>query len=92
MSTGLPRMQAILQSRPTGVTIIAILNIIGGIIMHVGHLILVAAGAFLPLLPPSTFQRPGMDLSGIPTFLIGGVVIAVGGVIIVLRIVSFIVA
>ena len=80
------------KSRPTGVTIIAILNIIGGIIMVFGGLVLVAAGAILPSLPPSTFEGSGMDLSGVPTWLIGGGAIAIGGVIVALGIVSFIVA
>ncbi|HEV8386546.1 MAG TPA: hypothetical protein VGQ03_02880 [Nitrososphaera sp.] len=82
-----------LASRPTGVTIIAILNIIGGIIMLFAGLGMVALGALVPMLPPSTFQQPqnmlpGAALSAIPTSVLGGV----GGVIIALGILSFVVA
>jgi uncharacterized membrane protein len=86
-----------LQSRPTGVTIIAILNIIGGIIMLFVGLGMLALGALIPMLPPSTFQQPqnmipGADVSAIPTNLLGGGAAAVGGVMIALGIVSFVVA
>jgi hypothetical protein len=86
-----------LAPRPTGVTIIAILNIIGGIIMLFAGLSMVALGALVPMLPPSTIQQPqnmipGADLSGIPTNVLGGVAGAVGGVIIALGILSFVVA
>jgi hypothetical protein len=83
-------MEPSAKSRPTGVTIIAILNIIGGIIMVAGGLVLVAAGSFLPSLPPSTFE--GSDLSGVPMSFVGGAAVAMGGVIVALGIVSFIVA
>jgi hypothetical protein len=69
-------LQATPKSRPIGVTIIAILNIIGGIIMLLGGITLVAAGTILPSLQPSA----------------GGTAIAIGGVIIAIGIVSFIVA
>jgi hypothetical protein len=72
--------------RPTGVTIIAILNIIGGIIMLVGGLVLVAAGSILPSLSTNS------DLSGVPALLIGTAAIAVGIILIILGIISFIVA
>jgi len=85
-------MQNTPKSRPTGVTIIAILNIIGGILMLAGGLVLVAAGAFIPSLPPSTLEGSGMDLSGVPLSFLGGGAIAIGGVIIALGIISFIVA
>jgi uncharacterized membrane protein (DUF2068 family) len=86
-----------LQSRPTGVTIIAILNIIGGIIMLFVGLGMVALGALIPMLPPSAFQQPqnmvpGADVSAIPANLLGGGAAAVGGVMIALGIVSFVVA
>jgi hypothetical protein len=73
--------------RPTGVTIIAILNIIGGIIMLVAGLVLVAAGSILPSLSMSNGE-----LSGMPSFLIGAAAIAIGIIMIILGIVSFIVA
>lgn len=60
--------------------------------MLAGGLILVAAGAFIPSLPPSAFEGSEMDLSGVPPSLIGVGAIAVGAFIIALGIVSFIVA
>lgn len=73
--------------RPTGVTIIAILNIIGGIIMLIGGLVLVAAGSILPSIPMTTDE-----LSGVPAWLIGTGAIAFGIIVIILGIISFIVA
>ena len=86
------------RSRPTGVTIIAILNIIGGIIMLFVGLGLVAAGALIPMLPPSAFDQPeftgpgGMDLSGVAPGLLGAGTLAIGGVILAIAILSFVVA
>jgi hypothetical protein len=74
------------MSRPTGVTIIAILNIIGGIIMLFGGIALVAAGSILPSLQMTD------ELSGVPDWLIGTGAIAMGIIVIILGIVSFIVA
>jgi hypothetical protein len=96
-------LQATPKSRPTGVTIIAILSIIGGVIMLFGGIALLAAGIILPSIPPSAFQNgnltidgnltgSGMPLSGIPPSFFGGVAIAIGGVLIAIGIVSFIVA
>jgi hypothetical protein len=73
-------------SRPTGVTIIAILNIIGGIIMLFGGIALVAAGSILP-----SFQMTD-ELSGVPSWLIGTGAIAMGIIVIILGIISFVVA
>jgi hypothetical protein len=70
------------KSRPLGVTIIAILNIIGGVIMLIFGIGLVILGAVLPTLPPSVFNQS----------LFGGVGIAFGAVLVALAIVSFIVA
>ena len=50
-------LQSTPKSRPTGVTIIAILNIIGGIIMLFGAIALIAIGAILPTLPPIVFNQ-----------------------------------
>lgn len=72
--------------RPTGVTIIAILNIIGGIIMLFGGIALVAAGSILP-----SFQMTD-ELSGVPDWLLGTGAIAMGIIVIILGIISFIVA
>ena len=90
-------LQATPKSRPTGVTIIAILNIIGGVTMLVGGILLVVAGTFLSSLPPSAFQNgnltgSGMYLSGIAPSFLGGGAVVIGGVIIAIGIVSFIVA
>ncbi|HEX6067492.1 MAG TPA: hypothetical protein VFZ05_01715 [Nitrososphaera sp.] len=76
-------------SRPTGVTIIAILNIIGGIIMLIAGVALIAIGSLLP----DVFEE-GMsaELEGVPLGAAGAVGIALGGVIIALGIFSFIVA
>lgn len=73
------------KQRPTGVTIIAALNIIGGIIMVIIGIALAAAGAIIPGPPPEAFQpenlTPGdVDISAIPPSLIGGGLAAVSGV------------
>ncbi|MEW5840185.1 hypothetical protein [Nitrososphaera sp.] len=85
------------QSRPTGVTIIAILNIIGGIIMLVGGISALTAGAVLPMMGGTLGQTgvPGTgtpELSNISTSLLGGGAIVVGAVMIGLAIFSFVVA
>src|SRR5215204_3392408 len=69
-------LQATPKSRPTGVTIIAILNIIGGVTMLLGGITLVAAGTILPSLPPSAFEdgnltEPNVNLSGIRLHSLG---------------------
>jgi hypothetical protein len=88
------------KSRPTGVTIIAILNIISGIIMLIAGLGLIALGAILPgMPPPSAFDQSqnmtdaaNIDFSGVSPIVFGAAGIAIGGVIIAIGIVSFIVA
>ncbi|HJU96126.1 MAG TPA: hypothetical protein VJ643_08860, partial [Nitrososphaera sp.] len=50
-------MQSTPKSRPLGVTIIAILNIIGGVIMLIFGIGLITLGAVLPTLPPSAFNQ-----------------------------------
>lgn len=75
--------------RPTGVTIIAILNIISGIIMLIGGLGLAAIGSILPAMTTVDPNAGGqMALAGL--LGVGG--IAVGGILIILGIISFIVA
>jgi hypothetical protein len=88
------------QLHPTGVTIIAILSIIGGIILLLGGIAFVAAGIALSSLPPSAFEDENLtaddsdidDLSGIPPSLVVGGPIAIGSVMIAIGIVPFIVA
>jgi hypothetical protein len=100
-------LQTTPKSRPTGVTIIAILNIIGGAIMLFGAIALIAIGAILPTLPPNTFNQSGLQGNlttgqvpvpppGVPPMvsqsLLGGIGIAFGIVLLALAIVSFVVA
>jgi hypothetical protein len=100
-------LQSTPKSRPTGVTIIAILNIIGGIIMLFGAITLIAIGAILPTLPPSVFNQsqlqgnltagqappiPPPGVSMVPQSLLGGIGIAFGVVLLAIAIASFIVA
>ena len=80
-------MAAKTMKRPTGVTIIAILNIIGGIIMLIGGIGATVAGAILPSLPISQ-----SDLSGVPPMLLGAGAIGIGIILIILGILSFVVA
>lgn len=78
------------KPRPTGVTIIAILNIIGGIIMLIAGIAVVAVGSLLP----GVFEEGMMETGalGMPSALVGGAAVAVGAVIIALGIFSFVVA
>ena len=92
-------MQATPKSRPTGVTIIAILNIIGGILMLLIGLGLTIAGAILPFVPQSEFQQQqqnltagDIDLSQVPPSLVGGGLLAIGAILLAIGIVSFVVA
>jgi hypothetical protein len=99
-------LQATPKSRPTGVTIIAILNIIGGVLMLIFGIGLITLGTVLPTLPPSAFNQSQLQgnlttgqtpiPAGAPPmaleFLLGGVGIAFGAVLVVLAIVSFVVA
>lgn len=97
------KVRQIGQPRPTGVTIIVILNIIGGIaIMLLGGIGFITAGIVLSSLPSSAFEDGGNltaddsvivdDFSGIPPSLIGGGPIAIGSIMIAIGIVSLIVA
>lgn len=77
------------KSRPTGVTIIAILNVISGIIMIAGGAGLAAIGSVLPTMTTVNPNAGGqMALAGV----LGAGGIAVGAVLIILGIISFIVA
>ena len=83
--------------RPTGVTVIGALNLIGGIIMLVFGAFLVLAAAVIPNL--SSLSQDAADQlerqlapSGIPIQLLGVVLGAIAGVMIALGISSIIVA
>ena len=96
------------KSRPLGVTIIAILNIIGGAFSLIGGIGLITVGIILPLVPPSTFNQsqiqgnltagqapiptPPTDTSMFAQSLFGGLGIVFGAALIAIAIVSFIVA
>jgi hypothetical protein len=94
------------KSRPLGVTIIAILNIIGGAFSLIGGIGLITVGVILPLVPPSAFNQSELQgnltagqapiPSGPPPMalesLFGGLSIAFGAALVVIAIVSFIVA
>ena len=95
-------MQSTPKSRPVGVTIIAILNIIGGIIMLFGAIALITIGAVLPTLPQTAFNQSRLQgnlTAGqapmppmVPQSLLGGIGIAFGVVLLALSIASFVVA
>lgn len=96
------------KSRPLGVTIIAILNIIGGVIMLVFGIGLITLGAILPTLPPSAFNQtdiqsnltaaqipippPASDSPMALQTFLAGLIIPFGIVLVAIAIVSFIVA
>jgi hypothetical protein len=79
------------------------LNIIGGIIMLFGAILAISIGAILPTLPPTVFnqsQLQGNLTAGqapipppmVSPSLLGGIGIAIGGVLLGIAIVSFVVA
>jgi uncharacterized membrane protein len=81
------------------VTIIAVLNIIGGVIMLLIGIGLAVAGAIIPFVPQSEFQQQqqnitagDIDLSQVPPSLVGGGLLAIGGILIAIGILSFVVA
>ena len=77
------------KTRPTGVTIIAILNIISGIVMLIGGVGLAAISSILPTMTTIDPNASGqMAVAG----LLGAAGVAVGGILIILGIISFIVA
>jgi hypothetical protein len=77
------------KTRPTGVTIIAILNVISGVVMLAAGLGLAAISSILPTMGTLEPNASG-KLAATGVLGIGG--IAVGGILIVLGIISFIVA
>jgi len=77
------------KSRPTGVTIIAVLNIISGIIMLIGGFGLAAISSIFPTMTAIDPNASGqMAFAG----LLGAAGVALGGILIILGIISFIVA
>lgn len=85
------------RSRPKGVSIIAILNIISGIVMLIGGVGLVTVGTLLPTLPSSVLDEMqqntgGGGLQDLPPALLGGVILSIGAIILALGVASFVVA
>jgi hypothetical protein len=81
------------------------LNIIGGIIMLFGAILAISIGAILPTLPPAVFNQSQLqgnltagqapispDVSMVSQSLLGAIGIAIGGVLLAIAIVSFVVA
>ena len=71
------------QHRPTGVTIVAILTIIGGLVLLFSGVALIALGALIPSLVSnnttnSPFSHASAQLLGIIAAAIGSVLLAVG--------------
>jgi ABC-type transporter Mla maintaining outer membrane lipid asymmetry permease subunit MlaE len=85
---------------PFGVAIIAVLNIISGIILLITGLGLIALGTIVPgMPPPSAFEQSqnmtdpaDIDLSDVSPSVFEAVVVAIGGIITAVGVVSFIVA
>jgi uncharacterized membrane protein (DUF2068 family) len=88
-------MQTTPKSRPTGVTIIGILTIIGGILMLGSGITLAAVAAVLPNLASMNGQINGFE-SQIPSMLpasyLGVASLSIGSVLIIIGIISLIVA
>ena len=88
-------MQTTPKNRPTGVTIIGILTIIGGVLMLVSGIAIAALAAAFPLLT-STGDQTSMPQSQIPSSIpveyLGIASLAVGTILIIIGIVSLIVA
>jgi hypothetical protein len=82
-------MQTSRGTRPLGITIIAILNIISGIVMIFAGFGLAAASSLMPTI--STIDPNAAGQMAIAS-LAGGAATAIGAVLIILGIVSFIVA
>jgi uncharacterized membrane protein (DUF2068 family) len=88
-------MQTAPKNRPTGVTIIGILTIIGGVLMLVSGITLAAIAAVFPLLTSTGDQTTMLQSqipSSIPLEYLGIASLAVGTILIIIGIVSLIVA
>jgi hypothetical protein len=93
------KMTATATSRPTGVILIAILNIIGGIIMLIIGPPLAFAGTIIPFVVQSIPEQQQqnltsgfIDLSQVPPSLVGAGILALGWIIMAIAIFSFVVA
>ena len=87
------------SSRPTGVIVIAILNIIGGIIMLIIGPPLAFAGTILPFVLQSipkqqqqSMTSGGVDLSQVSPSIVGAGILALGWILLGIGIFSFIIA
>ena len=86
-------------SRPTGVIVIAVLNIIGGIIMLIIGPPLAFAGTILPFVLQSIPEQQqqsmtsgGVDLSQVSPSVVGAGILALGWILMGIGIFSFIIA
>ena len=86
-------------SRPTGVIVIAVLNIIGGIIMLIIGPPLAFAGTILPFVLQSipkqqqqSMTSGGVDLSQVSPSVVGAGILALGWILMGIGIFSFIIA
>jgi uncharacterized membrane protein len=79
--------------RPTGVTVIGILTIIGGIVMLFAGMTLVTLAAVAPILPLSDGQiNSQLANTGMSTEMLGIISSATGGLFLILGIASLVVA
>jgi hypothetical protein len=88
-------MQSAAKSRPTGVTIIGILTIIGGILMIGSGLTLAAVAAVIPVIGSMGDQTNAFQSqipSSIPAEFIGVALLAVGIIFTIIGIISLVVA
>lgn len=86
-------METSTTKRPTGVTIIGILTIIGGIVMLLGGIALVTLAAVVPILPLTDGQiNSQLANTGMSTDMLAIVSSATGGVFLILGIASLVVA
>jgi uncharacterized membrane protein (DUF2068 family) len=86
-------METSTTKRPTGVTIIGILTIIGGIVMLLGGIALLTLAAFVPNLPLTDDQiNSQLGNIGMSSSLLAIISSATGGVFLILGIASLVVA
>ena len=86
-------METSTTKRPTGVTIIGILTIIGGIVMLLGGIALVTLAAVVPILPLTDDQiNSQLANTGMSADMLAILSSATGGVFLILGIASLVVA